>query len=292
MAFKTFTASIKLLIDQERNKVLLAEAGNDFIDTLRSLLKLPLGNIGLLFRKNKCLLTSCLDNLNNSVENLSLNSFRTHACKRMLLYPRSIHKDKPVQYFTCKKRGCGLLSYYETSRCSCGKLMNSEIYLEEMERDGVKDENEGGFCKVESRFFITDDLRVMKGLPGDLIQFLNKLGIKDVNMNAVKELEIGSKEIFNLLSHSLISKTTLTDVFLRKQGTMLVERPLLIGPSTKETTAKDGKTRVKIMERKSDRKILYAEANEDFVDLLFSLLTIPLESVLQLVGDRYIIAGS
>ncbi|TYI99070.1 hypothetical protein E1A91_D01G261800v1 [Gossypium mustelinum] len=250
MAFKTFTASIKLLIDQERNKLLL---------------KLPLGNIGLLFRKNKSLLTGCLDNLNNSVENLSLNSFRTHACKRMLLYPRSIHKDKPVQYFTCKKKGCGLLSYYETSRCSCGKLMNSEIYLEEMERDGVKDENEGGFCK---------------------------LGIKDVNMNAVKELEIGSKEIFNLLSHSLISKTTLTDVFLRKQGTMLVERPLLIGPSTKETTAKDGKTRVKILERKSDRKILYAEANEDFVDLLFSLLTIPLESVLQLVGDRYIIAGS
>ncbi|PPD82681.1 hypothetical protein GOBAR_DD20398 [Gossypium barbadense] len=205
----------------------------------------------------------------------------------VLLYPRSIHKDKPVQYFTCKKRGCGLLSYYETSRCSCGKLMNSEIYLEEMERDAVKDENEGGFCKVESRFFITDDLRVMKGLPGDLIQFLNKLGIKDVNMNAVKELEIGSKEIFNLLSHSLISKTTLTDVFLRKQGTMLVERPLLIGPSTKETTAKDGKTRVKIMERKSDRKILYAEANEDFVDLLFSLLTIPLESVLQLQPPAY-----
>ncbi|KAK5841455.1 uncharacterized protein LOC108466869 [Gossypium arboreum] len=292
MAFKTFTASIKLLIDQERNKVLLAEAGNDFIDILRSLLKLPLGNIGLLFRKNKSLLTGCLDNLNNSVENLSLNSFRTHACKRMLLYPRSIHKDKPVQYFTCKKRGCGLLSYYETSRCSCGKLMNSEIYLEEMERDGVKDENEGGFSKVESRFFITDDLRVMKGLPGDLIQFLNKLGIKDVNMNAVKELEIGSKEIFNLLSHSLISKTTLTDVFLRKQGMMLVERPPLIGPSAKETTAKDGKTRVKIMERKSDRKILYAEANEDFVDLLFSLLTIPLESVLQLVGDSYIMAGS
>ncbi|KAG4216169.1 hypothetical protein ERO13_A01G224566v2 [Gossypium hirsutum] len=279
MAFKTFTASIKLLIDQERNKVLPAEAGNDFIDILRILLKLPLGNIGLLFRKNESLLTGCLDNLNNSVENLSLNSFRNHACKLMLLYPISTHKDKPVYY-------C------ETSRCSCGKLMNSEIYLEEMERDGVKDENEGGFSKVESRFFITDDLRVMKRLPGDLIQFLNKLGIKDVNMNAVKELEIGQKEIVNLLSYSLISKTTLTDVFLRKQGTMLVERPLLIGPSTMETTAKDGKTRVKILKRKSDRKILYAEANEDFVDLLFSLLTIPLESVLQLVGDSYIIAGS
>lgn len=93
--------------------------------------------------------------------------------------------------------------------------------------------------------------------------------------------------MFNLLSHSLISKTTLTHFFLRKQGTMLVERPMLIAPSTKETTEKDRKTRVKIMVRKSDRKILYAEANEDFVDLLFSFLTIPLQSVLQLVGDSY-----
>ncbi|MBA0850277.1 hypothetical protein Goshw_027786 [Gossypium schwendimanii] len=110
MAFKTFTASIKLLIDQERNKVLLAEAGNDFIDTLRSLLKLPLGNIGLLFRKNKSLLTGCLE-------------------------PKQQRRESQPQQLS------------NPCLCSCGKLMNSEIYLEEMERDGVKDENEGGSVK-------------------------------------------------------------------------------------------------------------------------------------------------
>ncbi|KAK8502075.1 hypothetical protein V6N13_038588 [Hibiscus sabdariffa] len=35
--------------------------------------------------------------------------------------------------------------------------------------------------------------------------------------------------------------------------------------------------------RKSDRKVLYAEVSENFVELLFCFLTIPLESVLELV---------
>lgn len=195
MASTTFTVSIKLLIDQERNKVLLAESGNDFINALRSLLKLPLGNIALACRRHQSLLPGCLDNLNHSIENLSLNTFRTHACKRMLLDPKTLHTQRPREYFTCNKRGCGLLSNYETSTCSCGQLMSSGICFKDMERDGIKDENEGVFCKVESRFFVTDDLRVMKGLPGDLIQFLHKLGIKDVNINGVKDFEIGLKEV-------------------------------------------------------------------------------------------------
>ncbi|KAK8576923.1 hypothetical protein V6N13_121922 [Hibiscus sabdariffa] len=37
------------------------------------------------------------------------------------------------------------------------------------------------------------------------------------------------------------------------------------------------------MQRKSDGKILHVQANEDFVDLVFSFLTIPLESVFEMV---------
>ncbi|MBA0793613.1 hypothetical protein Gohar_018007, partial [Gossypium harknessii] len=42
------------------------------------------------------------------------------------------------------------------------------------------------------------------------------------------------------------------------------ELSMLVAPNMKETTEKDSKTRVKITLRKSDRKILYGEANEDF----------------------------
>ncbi|KAK8502076.1 hypothetical protein V6N11_084390 [Hibiscus sabdariffa] len=55
MASETSTLSIKLLIDQSSNVVLLAEAGSDFVNTPHSLLKLPLGNIAQLADKHEIL---------------------------------------------------------------------------------------------------------------------------------------------------------------------------------------------------------------------------------------------
>ncbi|KAG4164082.1 hypothetical protein ERO13_D01G214100v2 [Gossypium hirsutum] len=303
--------SIKLLIDQESNKVIVAEAGSDIVDILRSLLKFPLGNIARLIGKHQCLQRAgCLNNLYNSVENLSLTSFRTDACKPMLLNPRSIYEDEyskklklymdvsePTGYFLCGTYLCiktgSWFSHYKTSRCSCGELMDNPTDIGELKDSptdmclkvgtvAYKDESEG-----ESMFFMTDDLRVMHGLPGDLMNILLNLGINNVCQIEEKVVDISSKE-----SHSLFSKTTLTDVFLRKQSTMFVQQFMLVAPNVKERTEKDSKTRVKIMLRKSDRKILYGEANEDFVDLLFSFLAIPLESALELLGGKGFTVGS
>ncbi|XP_052482621.1 uncharacterized protein LOC128036047 [Gossypium raimondii] len=196
MASESTRISIKLLIDQERNKVILVEAGNDFVDTLGDIL-------------------------------------------------------------------------------ICGKLMNRDVPGREM--DVVKDETKG-----ESMFFTTDGLVVMKGLPGNLIQFLHKLGIKNFHQIKEEVLEIDSYEMSNLLSYSLVSKTTLTDALLRKQRILSGEKSLLVAPNMEETVEIDVKTRVKIILRKSDRKILFAETSEDFVDLLFSFLTIPFDSELNI----------
>ncbi|MBA0581522.1 hypothetical protein Gorai_023698, partial [Gossypium raimondii] len=273
------------------------------VDILRSLLKFPLGNIARLLGKHQCLQRAgCLNNLCNSVENLSLTSFRTDACKSMLLNPRSIYEDEyskklklymdvsePTGYFLCGTYLCiktgRWFSHFKTSRCSCGELMDNPTDMcLKVGTVAYKDESEG-----ESMFFITDDLRVMHGLPGDLMNILLNLGINNVCQIEEKVVDISSNEMSNLLSHSLFSKTTLTDVFLRKQSTMFVQQFMLVAPNVKERTEKDSKTRVKIMLRKSDRKILYGEANEDFVDLLFSFLTIPLESALELLGDDLVV---
>ncbi|KAK8540846.1 hypothetical protein V6N13_038589 [Hibiscus sabdariffa] len=140
MASETSTLSIKLLIDQSSNVVLLAEAGSDFVNTPHSLLKLPLGNIAQLADKHEILQPGCLNNLYNSVQNLGLECFRTEKCKRMLLCPRNVHaaafKDSklnmdltgPTGYYICSNRDCNeqyaWFSYYDTRRCSCGNLMN------------------------------------------------------------------------------------------------------------------------------------------------------------------------
>ncbi|KAL4291406.1 hypothetical protein GQ457_14G023710 [Hibiscus cannabinus] len=303
MASETPTLSIKLLIDQQSKAILLAEAGNDFVDTLHSLLKLPLGNIARLAEKHQSLQPGCLNNLYNSVQNLGLQSFRTESCKRMLLFPRSVHSGEfknlklnmdltgPAGYFVCGVEQCdkkrhGLFSYYDTPKCTCGKLMNVQS-TKLRERDAVKDEALGVLCKGEALFFITDDLRVMQGFPGDLIQLLLNLRFKNASRIEEKVLEIGSKQMTDLLIHSLFSKTTLTDVFLRKQRILrsapMFELFSFIAPNEKESTEKDVKTRVKTVRRKSNGKIVLAEASENFVDLLFSFLTIPLESVMELV---------
>ncbi|KAL4290711.1 hypothetical protein GQ457_14G023780 [Hibiscus cannabinus] len=246
MASQSLSISIKLLIDQESNVVLLAEAGNDFVDTLHSLLKLPLGNIARLADKHQSLQPGCLYNLYNSVNNLGLKSFRTEACKQMLLYPRNVHD---VEF---RKLKLNMDLTVPTGHFVCGKQHCNE--------------KEGG----------------------NLFQFLLNLGFKNASRIDEKVVQIGSKQMTDLLIHSLFSKTTLTDVFLRNhaivsRALMLDERSSFIAPNINETAEKDGKTRVKMMLRKSDRKVLYAEASEKFVDLLFTFLTIPLDSVLELV---------
>ena len=54
---------LKLLIDEKRNKVVLAEAKQDFVDVLISLLTIPMGNIARLLKNDKTVL-DCYKNLN------------------------------------------------------------------------------------------------------------------------------------------------------------------------------------------------------------------------------------
>ncbi|KAK8497393.1 hypothetical protein V6N12_018888 [Hibiscus sabdariffa] len=176
----------------------------------------------------------------------------------MLLHPRSIREDKlktlnlsvddvtePTKYFVCEKRVCrqkavGWLSYYKTSRCTCGKLMNTEA-VNRVVRSAVKEETRG-----ESMFFVTDEFKVMHGVPTDLIHTLLKLSIKNVNRIVDKVVKIGTEEMANPLSPLLTSKTTLTDVFMRKNGIpsstlVLNEQFVLVGPNMEGMTNNIGK---------------------------------------------------
>ncbi|PRQ34336.1 hypothetical protein RchiOBHm_Chr5g0067671 [Rosa chinensis] len=53
------------------------------------------------------------------------------------------------------------------------------------------------------------------------------------------------------------------------------------GSSSKEPTVEEEKISVKLMVRKSRKMVCFAEAGEDFVNLLFSFLTIPLGFILK-----------
>ena len=157
--------------------------------------------------------------------------FRTAECKSMLLFPRYINEDKcqklkfniddtePSKYFICSNMDCsrniagGLLSYHENSRCIYGMLMNREISVKE-KKVQVNDVTGGEFYEGESFFFISDDLRVMQGLPGGLIEYLRSLGLNDVNQLTEEVLQIGLDEVVTLTQYKNCLKFMLSIVIL------------------------------------------------------------------------------
>ncbi|KAG7543173.1 hypothetical protein ISN45_Aa07g030990 [Arabidopsis thaliana x Arabidopsis arenosa] len=87
----------RLLIHEEKNRVILAEACKDFVDVLCSLLTLPMGTIVRLLDKHHQNLQSsivgCFHNLYKSVFDMDVDNFETQARKKLLLCPKSIKES-------------------------------------------------------------------------------------------------------------------------------------------------------------------------------------------------------
>lgn len=87
------TFSLRFLIDEEKNRVVLAEAGKDFVDVLCGILTLPMGTIASLLEKHKnpqSSIVGCFHNLHRSVSIMDDDNFQTQACKNLLMHPKSM----------------------------------------------------------------------------------------------------------------------------------------------------------------------------------------------------------
>ncbi|KAK7256841.1 hypothetical protein RIF29_30372 [Crotalaria pallida] len=116
------------------------------------------------------------------------------------------------------------------------------------------------------------------------------------DFNAVKEVTVNitKSTMVDLLKCSMVSKTPLTDLFLRKK--LLVENSqwrdtLDFNIVEPEANVETGKMIVKLMIRKSNSKILFALAEEGFVDFLFSFLTFPLGTVVEILKGNSGLSG-
>lgn len=84
------------------------------------------------------------------------------------------------------------------------------------------------------------------------------------------------------------SDSPLTDIFLRKQSSLRLTRsPIPLTPTVQDSGAGQDQTiTLKAFVRKVDSKILCVESGADFIDLLFTFLALPLESVWDISGDN------
>ncbi|KAJ4882246.1 hypothetical protein Rs2_32339 [Raphanus sativus] len=284
--------TLRLIIDEEKKKIVLAEACRDFVDVLFSLMTLPMGTIVGLLKKHQKSEIGCFGNLYKSVADMSTDSFMTGACKQMLLNPRSVKEaeckrlklnlnpttDHHLKYFKCSYfSSCNMCSDFSGSDCACGRLMNHEIELSE-EEDQIQNDAVGVFVSGRSSHH-HDDLKVSLDSTGLVLNTLNSLGCSDVSKLGEQLLDIGLSEIMRLLECVFSSNTPLTDALLKKQSPQDMTNMLkLLTPRMEtKTDASEPEFTIDAIVRKQDMKIMYVECGEDFVDLLFSFLAVPLE---------------
>ncbi|XP_056859953.1 uncharacterized protein LOC108839358 [Raphanus sativus] len=298
---------LRLVIDEEKNKVVLAEAGKDFVDVLFSFLTLPMGTIARLFKKhnNKAhppVSVGCFNNLYTSVVDIGVDNFQTEACKRMLLCPRSvsdvqcqrlkvnINPTEREKYFNCPLFSrCRLCSNFSTTRCQCGNMMKEEIRESQLKVEDSKQHGVFVSGGDSTTFIITDDLEVSVKSTGLVLERLKSLGCADVSKLGEKFVGIGPKEVLTLLQCVFSSNAPLTETFLNKgsalHGLTRSYEPLRPCMEKKDEAEPEKVSAINAVVRKQDGKILFVESGDDFVELLLSFLAVQLESVLEISGD-------
>ncbi|KAG7581215.1 hypothetical protein ISN44_As08g009350 [Arabidopsis suecica] len=297
----------RLLIDQKKHRVILAEVCRDFVDVLFSLLTLPMGTIIRLLEKHKKSQTvGCFNNIYKSVSDMVVDDFETEACKSMLLYPRStkeihyrrlklnIDDTEDAKFFTCPlyyRISCRQYTNFNTSKCSCGELMIRQIEVSEEEQLGgpIGNDEDGVFVSCRSSYIVTDDLKVTLSSLGVISNVLNGLGYAGFDDLQEVLVDIGFEEVLALLGNFFATEYPLTRTFLKKFVVVTPKKRLFTRGPKVEHVKGGHECNVKLFIRKIDRKILYAECSEDFIDSLLTFLALPLELAWSLSNDSSIL---
>ncbi|XP_020869187.1 uncharacterized protein LOC110225023 [Arabidopsis lyrata subsp. lyrata] len=201
--------SLRLLVDKKKNKVVLAEAGKEFVDVLFSFLTLPMGTVVRLFenyqkknQKAEATVIGCFNNLYKSVLDIGTAIFMKEACKDMLLYPRSVKENQRKQlklniddievlkYYTCPtEHSWGLYSNFCSSRCPCGKLMTKEYKTSHGVAYGEI------FVSHKPLFTITDNLKVGFTSISLTLKTLKVSGYSDVDQLHEMHVDVDHEKI-------------------------------------------------------------------------------------------------
>ncbi|XP_059650152.1 uncharacterized protein LOC132295907 [Cornus florida] len=256
---------------------------------------MPIGTIIRLTREQALKWgIGCLNNLYESIENLDDKHPQSEKCKEMLLCPRSAAEiysrnlkldfvdSNSNEYYVCGS-GC-TLSPYKTARCHCGNHIGYMVKL----KNPVSLPGGGGvFVKPTARFMITDDFQVLPMSTMTCLTLLKELGAVDGSTIKERCINIGKDEVLKLINCSLTSMAHFSETVLESpvSKTSCAIRRVEFSPrSTTEsqsgvdtTRSKEAKIALKLIINKCNNKALYAEAEKDFVDLICSFLTFPLD---------------
>ncbi|KAL6529634.1 hypothetical protein OROGR_015257 [Orobanche gracilis] len=301
---------LKVMINKEKTKVLLAEADADLVDVLLSFLTLPLGTIVRILENHygdEAPVLGSLTTLRKGLSVLDRAHFSAESIKQMLLNPVSsfeaeyrklklnIDDTQPPKYFMCEDghRYSKIGMYHSgAGKCGCGKPLNKEISIKNAPETADNCDDDGGvFSLKTASFIITDDMRMVPNVAGSIMQTLKNLEITDTLGAELRNVTFGFNEVMDLLKGLFLAGTPLTDIiFKERQVNRFVKRktesriPLHNFEKEANSDSNPKGMILKFTVQKSTSKLLFAQAEEDFVCFIFSLLAIPLGGVASLLG--------
>nr|GMD82906.1 uncharacterized protein LOC109182299 [Ipomoea batatas] len=286
--------SLKLLIDEKTNRLVGAEAHKDLVDILFSFLTLPMATV---IRVTKSVTIGCMNNLYHSIQNIGAENWHTVHCKTMVLNPRNplanyckklkmnVDDSGSEKKYGCS-HGCKSFSMYQNVKCYCSNGWTTKEMKSDDSGTVMNCSYEGVFLqKGWIVFLISDDLQIRPASPNVLDQLLSGLGLSE--MNQIKEIpvEVSKEQVICLLARSLVSKSPLSDVFLPNHGaTSIHANPDRILPSSTDKKTRSVNLNVKVNKHTND--IMFAEATNEFFDFLCSFLTIPIGTMISVLGGN------
>ncbi|CAM0870949.1 unnamed protein product [Alopecurus aequalis] len=300
---------IKLAVDRSRNRVLFADVGSEFVDVLLTFVTLPLSAVQFCAAGASSL--GCLSSLRDSVDCLrGSNLLKVDACHGMLLTPPHTHEfsyvhipspfvAKEVIKSVYKRSDLLSLSPWSIARlcrsahgpcgsmtCKCHLVMARLMHVyEQIDRAET-------FVGGKQRFVISDDCTI-KPVSTSSLHSLPQVFGSDGTGHSFEEIEqlVGWEQILAILKVSLSSRTVLTDAFLPK-GTNHAPAPVTVKqsislknlPSDPDSACSLPESKIKIFYDTWEKKVMYAECNHEFVDLILGFMTYPVSSVIKNTG--------
>ncbi|KAG8043330.1 hypothetical protein GUJ93_ZPchr0458g22272 [Zizania palustris] len=149
----------------------------------------------------------------------------------------------------------------------------------------------GVFVKGCFKFIITDDLQVAPASTSLMLSLFEKFRVRDPVFLEQINLQLNAEKISSLLKRSLTTNQALTALYFNvpctNDDSSLYTLPEnLHCKQEADVDNKPNNVKIKVLQTKNNLLLLYADVGDDFIDLLFGLLSIPLGSIIRTYGKR------
>lgn len=186
---------VRVMVHKSKNKVLFAQADNDFIESLCSFLIIPIAGVESLLDTNTCL--NNLDNLYYSISDVTFDKyFISLNTKNRFMNPNIPHLyTSGNKLLPLNEESAPVLYFRYTSRSQRVELSRLRLPKFEPVVTSIKSPKGEGYCgKAPLTYMVTDDLTVTPCCVSSILSFLDRLNIP---LSDVDELEvrIGLQEV-------------------------------------------------------------------------------------------------